>query len=1260
MSKSVSFLLFIISLISEISAQFQTHHHENLKVLVFSATAGFRHESIESGIAALNQLATDKGFEIDASEDAALFSFENLVQYDAVIFLSTTGDILNDHQQQAFEAYINQGGGYVGIHAASDTEYDWPWYGELVGAYFESHPSIQPATLIVSDRVHPSTKRLPERWIRTDEWYNFQSNPRGDVHVLATLDEDTYSGGNMGYDHPIAWCHEFDGGRAWYTGGGHTNESYEEQEFMEHIYGGVLYASGRVNGIFDATVEKNFQRTILDSNPLDPIALDILPNGDVIYIERGGKVKRINVDGTIELISEFDVVSNNEDGLIGIVLDPNFESNNWIYFFYSPNGEENVQHVSRIKYIDNSLERETEQIILKIPVQREQCCHSGGDMEFDSQGNLYIGVGDNTNPFESNGYAPLDERNGRNAFDAQRTSGNTKDLRGKILRIKPNEDGSYSIPEGNLFTDSEEGLPEIFVMGTRNPYRMAIDTSTNVLYWGDVGPDSGGDSGSRGSQGYDEWNKTSVAGNFGWPYCIGNNFSYIDYDFETGESGVTFDCENPVNNSINNTGITNLPSSVPAWIWYPYGEPPAEFAELGFSTGRTSMAGEVYHYDSSNSFFAKLPAYFDNSLILYEWSNNYFKEVKLDQEGEILSINPFLDNFDFAQPIDMDFGPDGAIYIVEWGFGFGSGNPGSKIIKINFSAGNQTPVANASATPTFGTIPLEVNFSSSGSFDTDEDPLTYNWDFDGDGSIDSNEENPTFTYTENGVFNASLQLSDGKATGFSIVQIIVGNNAPEVNITSPMNGGFYDWGDVIPYKVEVIDQQDGSTTDGEINCDDVLIRPAIGHNDHAHDQTSLNGCEGTYQTASGHGTEFDKVFYVINAFYEDAGLDGNENFRLNSSATVVLKNKRLQAEHFDEQVGLEIEPTNDSKGGQHITSIESGDYLLFKDANLSNMTHITYRSASGSTGGYAELRLDAPDGELLSRRYLPGNSDWGDYDFYVAPIKEKTTTHDLYIHFNSDSDQQLFNLNWMDFFGDGIAVNKIENRGFKAYYYNDNFEGDPIVEEHHPLINFDWEDQLPNESITNEKYSIVWTGLLSVPSSETYTLYLQLEGGVGRLMVDENLILEANSTEEVATSIDLDVDSPVKLDLNYIHIEGNSSISLKWSTQGTTKNTIPMDVLNITDQDPFVYQETPVITSIQNTTTKIFPNPAMNSIKIATGLPSFKAELFTINGQLLKTQYYSNSEGSLNLSSYKSGIYFIRVSNGQGFKPIFEKIVIDR
>jgi len=227
----------------------QARAADGFSALVFTKTAGFRHDSIPEGIAAVRKLAAENGFEVDATEDAGVFNPDSLGKYRVVIFLSTTGDVLNQEQEAALQAWLQAGNGLVGIHAAADTEYEWEWYGGAVGAYFKSHPpGIHEATVEVEDPAHLSTAHLPEQWVRTDEWYNYHQNPRERVHVLLTLDERTYDGGEMGDDHPIAWMHEYDGGRVWYTGGGHTAESFSEPAFVQHILGGILWSAGDNTG----------------------------------------------------------------------------------------------------------------------------------------------------------------------------------------------------------------------------------------------------------------------------------------------------------------------------------------------------------------------------------------------------------------------------------------------------------------------------------------------------------------------------------------------------------------------------------------------------------------------------------------------------------------------------------------------------------------------------------------------------------------------------------------------------------------------------------------------------------------------------------------------------------------------------------------------------------------------------------------------------------------------------------------------------
>ncbi len=220
----------------------------DFNVLVFSRTLMFRHASITNGIAAIKHLGVENGFRVDATEDASWFTPTKLARYQAVVFLSTSGDILNEEQQEAFRQYIEGGGGLAGVHAAVygdvATEGNWPWYGEALCAAFTNHSAIVPAVINVEDANHPSTAPLPRRWSRTDEWYNFIASPRGRVRVLASLDEKTYDGGTMGDDHPIVWCKQVGKGRVWYTALGHTEESFSEPLFLKHLSGGIQFAAG--------------------------------------------------------------------------------------------------------------------------------------------------------------------------------------------------------------------------------------------------------------------------------------------------------------------------------------------------------------------------------------------------------------------------------------------------------------------------------------------------------------------------------------------------------------------------------------------------------------------------------------------------------------------------------------------------------------------------------------------------------------------------------------------------------------------------------------------------------------------------------------------------------------------------------------------------------------------------------------------------------------------------------------------------------
>ena len=329
-------------------------------VLVFSKTTGFRHGSIGAGIRAIERLGAQYGFTVDATEDATQFTAANLAQYEAVVWLSTTSDVLNDAQQTAFEDYIQAGGGYVGVHAASDTEYTWPWYGELVGAYFQSHPAGTPtATIDVEDKTTPSSCALPDRWERTDEWYNFQSkdnpvvngggadySPRvnPNINVIATLDESTYDEGDgdpSDDDHPIAWYQEFDGGRSFYTGGGHTDASFSEPLFRLHLLGGIQYAAGQAPDACTppAPTDASFEQVTLAKGVDkvgEPMSISVLPDGRVLHNARDGRIFLTDLEGNTTLLYDVPIYSHDEDGLQSLTVSPTFEDDGWVYLYYAP------------------------------------------------------------------------------------------------------------------------------------------------------------------------------------------------------------------------------------------------------------------------------------------------------------------------------------------------------------------------------------------------------------------------------------------------------------------------------------------------------------------------------------------------------------------------------------------------------------------------------------------------------------------------------------------------------------------------------------------------------------------------------------------------------------------------------------------------------------------------------------------------------------------------------------------------------------
>jgi cytochrome c len=447
--------------------------------------------------------------------------------------------------------------------------------------------------------------------------------------------------------------------------------------------------------ILDADRDLDGDGTV-DDVVVDPLEIAVAPDGRVFFIERGGVVKIWKPDTKATVITaKLEVFKELEDGLLGIALDPQFSQNGWVYLFHSEPVTRQVEGVgktgdnlvSRFTLKGDNLDLTSRKELLRITTQREQCCHSAGSLDFDAQGNLYAATGDNTHPGESDGFTPVDERDGRGPWNALKSAANANDLRGKILRVHPEPDGTVTIPKGNLFPPGTPNTrPEIYVMGNRNPWRIAVDRRSGFLYWGEVGPDAGGPNENRGPAGFDEINQARAAGNFGWPLIIADNKPYRRYDFATRTNGEAWDPLKPLNESRYNTGPKELPPAQPAFIWYPYS------ASTRFPVvkdgGRTACAGPVYYFDEKLASPTKLPREFDRTLFIYEWSRNWIIAVHLDAENRIakkpdgaLHMERFCPQMTFMRPTDLAIGPDGCLYVLENGTAW-VGNKDTQLVRI--------------------------------------------------------------------------------------------------------------------------------------------------------------------------------------------------------------------------------------------------------------------------------------------------------------------------------------------------------------------------------------------------------------------------------------------------------------------------------------------------------------------------------------------------------------------------------------------------
>ena len=900
-----------------------------VKVLVFGPSDATN----DAGVAAIEALGDDNDFGVDSTTSAADITTANLQNYRGLVFLNTSGNLLNSGQESAVQTFVEGGGGFLGIGSAAEGEPGAAFFDALIGARpsAASSPAPSEQTVAVGDRVHPATRDLPLLWNRTDVWYQWTARPTGKVHTVARYHAPGAPAGDGtdvgGTDQPISWCRDQKAGRSFYTGMGRTAGSYAEADFKKHLLGAIEWSAGLLRGGCKATIDANYrgERIVGGGDVSTGLAtsgeshgLVAAPNGWVLYIGRGdcrtdaergallggtpferildhsdprvgmgcgnvhiwdpkqytGAVNSgVTRAGTLAVYGDGGTGAERTDqanhkmeyGLLGITVAPDFTETGHIYLQYfptfnplsSPPGlgvDRRISKMSRPRISRFTIDLDTKQLdlssevrIFEYDAQIYSCCHVGGGMGFDSQGDLYVTTGDTNSSQGSNGYSgnnpvakcptgPADQASsahcGAETFsyqDARRTAGNTNNYNGKMLRIKPIAtiaDGdqptvgvgtTYTIPGDdapngpNLFKGDEGGggkaRPEIYAMGLRNPSRLSIDTKTDVPYSAWVGPDAGAPSATDGPSTYESAAQIAKAGNYGWPYCMGNGQAYRDRLADgsqrttnaagyvsggpaTGGTDGWYDCDELVNDSPNNTGLTTLPHQTGTGmdagkmrhhnLWYSRGNPnnangcpdfprergatgapnyganPTSLCPYAINQGMTIMNGPVYRYDETASDTSRRwPDYWDGRWFLH---NNGGASIK---HG--LLLDPDTDQ-DGGQPIyadslrtalswegsymDSKFGSDGALYVQVYD-GFFRANPPVGIYRYSYIGGANTPGANPAAELQPGRT---VKFSSAGS-----GGVSYAWDF-GDGET-STAANPTHVYDDTGTYDVKLTVT---------------------------------------------------------------------------------------------------------------------------------------------------------------------------------------------------------------------------------------------------------------------------------------------------------------------------------------------------------------------------------------------------------------------------------------------------------------------------------------------------------------------
>lgn len=705
-----------------------------------------------------------------------------------------------------------------------------------------------------------------------------------------------------------------------------------------------------------APVVERFQKVALDTALTQPMRIAVAPDGRVVLIERDGRVKVWEPASQSTVIAgTIPVRVTGELGLVGLALAPDFAATGHLYLHFSP-PEWDQTFVSRISRFTLTLDDVLGDEVRIMDIQHPPGVvgwHSAGDLLMTPDGQLFVSTGDNSDCCASNGFPPTDERPGHEGGDAQRTAANTNDLNGKVLRITPRPEGGYDIPPGNLFPPgTDRTRPEIYAMGFRNPFTLGDwDPATHTLWMADYGPDAVLGDPRRGPAGHVRALLVTEPGNYGWPYCTMDNVPYSAWNYVTNAPGPWFDCAAPVNDSPNNTGLVNLPPTRPADI-------------VPDLLGVDAMAGPRYTFDWDNPSPTKFPAWFDGQRLLYDRTAGWVRAVP--------SMAEPLPGVPFHTPVDMEFGPDGSLYVLEYGSG---------LYRIDHVAANRAPAVVARSSVDSGPLPLSVSFDATGTADPDGDALSYAWDFTGDGGTDATGPVATWTFTEPGVHNARVTVTDAHgAVAVGNVTVTAGNTRPSVVIEAPADGGWAEPGEPLPFHVTVTDPEDGA-----VDCTKVVVTYRPGRDqdgDRPAETRPGPDCTGVLTPPSaGHDG------HVLGVRYTDTG-------GLTGSADVVLHPREFQARDY--QSGSGVEPHTGE-----LSVPARGGWFSFPRVNLAGVDHLSMEFATRQAGAAMTVHADSPTGPVVAAfPAVPytGSTSLNDrvYQWLAAPVTDPGGVHDLY------------------------------------------------------------------------------------------------------------------------------------------------------------------------------------------------------------------------------------------------------------------------